>query len=223
MSLIFPSQIESQSYKSYTTESHFLGAASPSQLPANLTATGAGAGASILTTAISGRPGVMSLNTGTATNGAMLWRSPSSLHFGSGTISLEIDFRIPTLSDATDNFAALLGIGGTYVTGTDEMTSAAYLYMDATLFYPTMKQTGGTAFYDVLSQPASSNWHNLKLSVSSGVAAFDLNGVVADQRTYGLVPTDAVAVFFHIFKMPGQTGVSDRALQIDYFKLDVKL
>lgn len=222
MARIRRSQIIQNTRNDYLAETHFLGGATTAEFPPVLEPIGTGAGATTLA-AISGRPGILNLATGTTAGGSMSWRTPRTITFGSGIWTMQANFRVPVLSDETNNFVNLIGFGSQMLGGGgDELVNGVYIYQDASNFYVCSKITGVTpAGYIAFNQASTIAWNNLTLTVNAATnqAIAVLNN---ESLTLMGLPTDGLGVCFHIMKF-ANTGLTSRTLEIDYLSLRIQV
>lgn len=222
MTRIRRSQIIQNTRLDYLAETHFLGGVSNGEFPSILEPVGAGAAASLLG-GVAGRPGVISLATGTTAAGSMSWRTPRAIAFGSGIWTLQATFRVPVMSDATNNFVNLIGFGSQMLGGgSDELVNGIYVYQDGNAFYLANKNTGVVpGGYVAFTQSSTTAWNNLTITVNG--AANSATAVLNNEAvSVANLPTDGMGVGFHILKF-SNTGLISRTFEIDYLSLRLQI
>lgn len=188
---------------------------SPPELGGITTLVGAGSSA-IITGGINAPTSLMRLQCSTATGRAQ-WMTPLSFVMGS-EINFETVFRIPVPPTTTEYTIYLLGLGGNYSAGTDEHSNGAYIYWDYSGIYATTKVTGQATQYVQFTSAQNNVLNNIKINCKGDNVKFNFNGEIINMTG---MPTDALGVLFHAFKLPSQTGVTDAFLDIDYARLEL--
>lgn len=217
----------------YKSHSKFHAVVDDMDISNNLFATaasGSGSSVSYTTSVVSGRPGIATLNTGTTTTGKAIIGSfaatgaLSNLCLGAGSVEYEVYFRITTLSDATDTWSMVFGLGdnagggtptdGVFLRYTHGTNSGKFEYVTRVNNVETATDTGITA--------TAGQWYKFKSTVNA--AGTSASGYIAlDMAAYGAavatnttnIPTGATRALGHQYSILKSAGTTARTIDVD--------
>lgn len=218
MGLIAKNQVEVNNRNFIEVSEHFIGSITSTQggfFPFTVVLAGAGATLGIIPAEI-GSPGILRLQTGSTATGFSLIRTPLSILPTSSNWELNFRIRIPTLSNATQNFTAIAGFGDTANT-TFPLFGIIIYHSVAKSTWQLMTRNGGSGVQTIVATTTNviaGTWYDMTIRVGSGVATFVVEGI-----TYSIsnnLPTSAVNVIFNILKL---AGVTSSFFEIDFVRL----
>lgn len=216
-------QVISSTSRNYSAKEHFIG---------NLTGTaggifgfsgsGTGAGATMgVLAGEAGRPGIISIQTGSTAAGSYYYKNPASIILSGGSYILNAAFRVPILSTGTETFQGLIGFNDASAgsLGTD----AVSLLIGSNSTFSYYSRSNGTQAILLAATALIANaWYDLKIVVNSSGATFTLNGgdtalitsnvPIASGRDTGLCLAALKSV-----------GTANRSVHVDYLSLDFQL
>jgi hypothetical protein len=187
----------------------------------DLRASGTGANQVIGT--LAGRPGLITLNTGTTTTGFSQCNFLSSnasnagnFIFGGGSFTWVGSFNIVQLANVTDDFQYYVGIHDGWQFG-GPSNGVYFQYIRAnSLNWQIVSNNGGTATTTTSTTPVTSGFHKLIISATATQATFYVDGVNVGTINTNLPTVNAVSLCGHVLKKTaGTTSVSS---QQDYFE-----
>lgn len=215
--------------KGFRHSDDFLGGLLANGGPFVLNASGTGSGYSGLLANEAGHPGIAELSTGTTTTGyaAAGSKSAASVFFGSDAWKFRAVFRLPVVSDGTNEYTAQVGFGD---------TPSSNVQTDGALFRYTHSVNGGRwecvtiansveTVTDSGVTVAANTWYRAEIEVTAaGVVTYSLKVATGDltlEATHSgsAVPTGssrATGILVGIGKLAGTTA---RIMEIDLLEV----
>lgn len=183
------------------------------------TVSGTGAAVSASTVDAASHFGVISLDTGTTTNGyATINTHASSIQLGGGEAYFEAMVQIPDLDDGTDTYAVRIGLGDV-ATGAAPTDGIFFSYIKATStkFILNNRSNSSSTTYTTSTTVAEDTWYKLGILVDAGgtKTTWFINGSYAGELA-GTIPAALArqtGLSVSILKTAGTTA---RTLLVDY-------
>jgi hypothetical protein len=206
---------------------HYISSANESGF--QTTVSGAGSSAVVISTADpGGRPGILTLSTGTTTTGRSFSNTTSNaILLGYGEFYTEGAIRITTLSDGTDSFSYIYGLGdvtsaaptdGVYFRYTHSENSGQWVCVTVANAVETATNLG--APYAV----AAGTWYKMRVNVNSDASSVDflIDDVVVATHTTN-IPSTAGRQTGYLQGIRKTAGTTARTSEIDYTIVRYKL
>lgn len=185
--------------------------------PFTTNTSGTGASVSVNNTAVSGHPGIFTLQTGTvSTNFASLYMvSSGPLILGAGILTCTWYFRINTLSNVTDRYTLYLGLtntgGGTapsdgcYVQYADNVNSGNWQFVTAKSSTRTTSNS---------STAVATGWQVLQMQINAAASSvsYSVGTTLANLASLGTaittnIPTNGIGPNFQVVKSAGTSNL----------------
>ena len=173
-------------------------------------------------------PGLVSIETGTSTNGAGgIFLGTTPLLFGGGLIRINMLIKLSALSDGTDTYTFRAGFGDN-TTGGAQVDGAYFEYTHGTNSgnYQILTASNSSRTTANTSTAASTNWDLLTIECNAAgtSVAFFINGSqVANSPIAATIPTGAGRGFGVVLSMTKSAGTASRACLFDLFEMYQKL
>lgn len=180
----------------------------------SLQGSGTGAAVTPAQTATAGHPGVISMSPGTTATGYIeMYMNPQGIRAGAGEIDVTWIVQVPTLSNGTDTFTVLAGIGNT-VTAGSQTQGIFFNYTHGTNSGKWLCNTIGTTADSGVTVVAGT-WYTLRILLDSTASNgyFFINGALVATITTNL-PNGTFGPNIYISKSLGTTA---RTFLVDYF------
>ncbi|MEN6621500.1 MAG: LamG-like jellyroll fold domain-containing protein [Smithella sp.] len=172
-----------------------------------------GAGAAVTGGTLQGRPGILSLTTGTTSSGGSIVGQVGASRFIPATtrdMMFEVSINFPVLSTVAQEYIAFFGLNdkGTTISSTHP-TNGAYFYYSRLAngnVWAIRTMNGGVQTETVLANAvAAGSWYKLRIMVKSDSARFYINGSLVGTITTN-IPTALIGFSDWISKTAGTTS-----------------
>ena len=188
--------------------------------------TGSGSNADTVHAPEAGHPGIIQMETGTATNSrAVLWRSRSGMIFGGGLVVFDAIVKIPTASDGTDTFKFRIGTGDAW---SDFSTNDGvyFEYEDNGGAAPqgnwqcVTENNNSITAADSSTAMTAGNWYHLRWVMNAGGTSveFFVNGSSVATNTTN-IPTAAGRESGIWLGVEKSAGTTERFVEVDLVRI----
>lgn len=177
-----------------------------------------GSGTATMGTPAANAPGVVTLSTGSSTS-AQLRLVPVGFQLvpGGGVMKVRCRFRIPTLSNGTQDFLTLFGLFDTVAGTTNNLIDCLYNHATNSGHYQLRTRSGGTTTTaNAAVGPAANTWTTVEIQINAAASSVSLlvDGVSVATNTAN-IPTAAMTMAFWLNKNAGATA---RTVDVDYME-----
>lgn len=194
----------------------FIGATLSSHLFSAST-DGTGALAAIANTTYAGRPGIITLETGTTTTGrSAISSNLSGISVGDGMLKIEYSIMIPTLSDGNDSYTVRIGAGDS---NSGEPADGIYFrYNQSNANWICVSRSNNSETATALSYSTQANtWYRLSFETNFNATKvkYFINGNPVAMHTAN-IPTGTSSSVGLLCSIIKSAGATNRTLNIDY-------
>ena len=205
----------------YIMYEDFYNEFSPGTLGFRGTASGAGSAVNNFDDGTQNNSGIVSLETGTDTNGrASLYSSDRTVILGGGIQVIEWLLTVDALSNPTNRYIIRAGIGNTETQDVTRANDCVYFEYaeDGTAAFDNWRlvtSSGGTATSTDSTVAAVADWIKLRIEINADASSveFFINGVSVGTNTTNINTTSTMGVNCGIVKTAGTT---EREMFTDY-------